>query len=99
LMLQEDTGKPTAVRATGGPHGSWTLAAWWMICRPAKGGVEVKTVTCQVGRALALFGHEEEAGLFLWSLGDEGYDAGWRIRKSRCGEVASVLCGPCANVE
>jgi hypothetical protein len=33
------------------------------------------------------------------SLEDEGYDAGWRIRESRCGEVASVLCGPCANVE
>jgi hypothetical protein len=48
------------------------LAAWWMICRPAKGGVEAKMVPCHGGRALALFGHEEEAGLFLWSLRDEG---------------------------
>ena len=49
-------------------------------------------------RALALFGHGE-AGLFLWSLRDEGYGAGWRIRESRCGELVSVLCGPCANAE
>jgi hypothetical protein len=98
-MLKEDTGKPTAVRATGRPHGSWALVAWWMICRPAKGGVEVKTVPCHGGRALALFGLKEEAGWFVWSLGDEGHDARWRIRESRCGEVASVLCGSCAKVE
>ena len=57
------------------------------------------TIPCRGGRALALFGHGEEAELFLGTFGDEGFDAGWRIRESRCGEVASVLCGPCADVE
>ena len=50
------------------------------------------------GEALALFGYAEEAELFLRSLGTE-VSGGWRIRESRCGEVASVLYGPCARVE
>jgi hypothetical protein len=57
------------------------------------------TVPCYDGQALALFGHEQDAGLFLRSLENEDPDAGWRSRETRCGEVASVLCGPCANAE
>ncbi len=79
----------------GGPAVDW----WWMICRSGAGGVEALTLPCFGGRALALFGHEEEAGLFLRSLGVEASDVGWRVRESRCGEVASVLYGPCANVQ
>ena len=69
-----------------------------MIWRSVGGRVETMTVPCYGGEALVLFGHEEEAKLFLRSCGAD-YDAGWRIRESRTGEVASVLCGPCANVE
>jgi hypothetical protein len=98
LMLREVTGKPSAVGTTSRPRDSWAMVAWWMICRSAKGGVEVMTVPCRGGQALALFGHDEEAELFLWSLGEEGYGAGWRIRESHSGEVASVLYGPCVNV-
>ena len=44
---------------------------------------------------LSVFGHEEEAELYLWfaELGEE-----WHVRESRCGELLSVLCGPCADV-
>ena len=72
---------------------------WWMIYRLGDGGVEALTLPCFGGKALALFGHEEEAQIFLWSLGSERSHGGWRIRESRSGEVASVLCGPCMNVE
>jgi hypothetical protein len=47
------------------------------------------------GELLAVFGHEEEAGMFLWSLGPRAAGDGWRVGETRCGELASVLCGPC----
>ena len=98
-MLERRTEKQTLARATGGARGAGAMTAWWMICRSVGGRVEAMTVPSYGGEALALFGHEEEAELVLWSLGGEGSVAGWRIRESRCGEVASVLCGPCAGVE
>jgi hypothetical protein len=54
-----------------------------------RGGVE--------GELLAVFGHEEEARLFLWSLGPGKAADGWRVAETRCGELASVLCGPCSR--
>ena len=45
---------------------------------------------------LPVFNHGEEAELSLW-LAQPG--EGWRVRESRCGELGSVLCGPCAFVE
>lgn len=56
--------------------------AWWIVSR----GREA---------LLAVFGHEEEAGMFLWSLGPGKAADGWRVAETRCGELASVLCGPC----
>ena len=47
------------------------------------------------GEDLAVFGHEEEARLFLWSLGPGKPGDGWRAAGTRCGELASLLCGPC----
>jgi hypothetical protein len=43
------------------------------------------------GEALAVFGHEEEAEMYLgfWAPGD-----GWRAREIGAGELASVLRGP-----
>jgi hypothetical protein len=61
-----------------------------MICRSGIGGVEAMTLRCCGGEALPLFGHEEEAEIFLWSLGSERSYSGWWIRESRCGEVAFV---------
>jgi hypothetical protein len=69
------------------------------LCRAEEQRFEAMTVTCCGGEALALFGHVEEAELFLWSLGTEGSKGGWQVRESRCGEVMSVLCGPCANAK
>ena len=71
-------------------------AAWWVISRVAGGRVEAMTVPGGGGEALlAVFGHEEEAGMFLWSLGPGEAADGWRVAETRCGELASVLCGPC----
>ncbi len=50
------------------------------------------------GEDLAVFGHEEEARLFLWSLGPGKPGDGWRTAETRCGELASLLCGPCRGV-
>jgi hypothetical protein len=43
------------------------------------------------GEALAVFGHEEEAEMYLglWAPGD-----GWRAREVGAGELASLLRGP-----
>jgi hypothetical protein len=46
---------------------------------------------------LVIFGHEEEAEMFLY-LGGYG-DDGWHVRESSIGEIVSVLCGPCSCVE
>ena len=56
------------------------------------------TLRCCGGEVLPLFSQEEETGLFLRSLGAKASDVGWWVRESRCGEVVSVLYGPCANV-
>jgi hypothetical protein len=43
------------------------------------------------GEALAVFGHEQEAEMYLglWAPGD-----GWRAREVGAGELASLLRGP-----
>jgi hypothetical protein len=85
--------------AMDGPHGVGAAEAWWMLCRSLGGRIEAMAVPCYGGQALALFDHEEDAGLYLRSLEDEGLDTGWWIRKTRRGEVVSVLCGPCAEAK
>ena len=72
----------------------WT---YWLIAKNENGhGVKVLTVDLAGGEeALPVFGHEEEAEMFL-SLGGAG--DGWRIRESAAGELVSVLYGPCARV-
>lgn len=90
-MIKEGTGRRTAAKPTGGPHDEPTAGPWWMICRSAQDGLEAMTLPCGGEEALALFGREEEAGLFLLSLGAEGSGDGWRIRESQRAEVASIL--------
>jgi hypothetical protein len=57
-------------------------------------------LTVSLGRgkeALALFSHEEEAQIFLRSLGSAG--EGWRARETSAGEAVSLLYGPCCGVK
>ena len=83
-------------RHAGGPAGS-TL---WLIARDAAAGRsepprEPLLVDDGGGgrgeEALAVFGHEEEAEMYLglWAPGD-----GWRAREIGAGELASLLRGP-----
>ena len=68
--------------------------AWWIVSRVAGGRTEAMTIPRGGGEALlAVFGHEEEAGMFLWSLGPGAAGDGWRVAETRCGELASVLWG------
>ena len=89
----EGAGQDT--RHAGGPAGS-TL---WLIARDAAAGrsepprepLLVDDGGGRGGEALAVFGHEEEAEMYLglWAPGD-----GWRAREVGAGELASLLRGP-----
>jgi hypothetical protein len=57
-------------------------------------------LTMSLGRgneALAVFSHEEEAEMFLRSLGLAG--EGWRARETSAGEAVSLLYGPCCGAK
>ncbi len=88
----EGTGQDA--RHAGGLAGS----ALWLIARDAGERSEPPREPLLVddgggrgGEALAVFGHEEEAEMFLglWAPGD-----GWRAREIGAGELASLLRGP-----
>ncbi len=75
------------------------LAGWtrWLIVRDEGKQLEPLCVYIGAERVLPVFSFAEEAELFL-RLG--GYDeGGWRARESCAGELASVLCGPCADAK
>jgi hypothetical protein len=72
-------------------------SSYWLIAKNENGGMEVSTVRLPGGEeALAVFGHEEEAELFLWL---EVSSHGWRTRESSAGELISILYGLCNGVE
>ena len=83
-------------RHAGALAGSSTL---WLIARDAGGRSGPPREPLLVedggggrgGEALAVFGHGEEAEMYLglWAPGD-----GWRAREFGAGELASVLRGP-----
>ena len=80
-----------ANRAKAGPA---QKTAWWIISRIQTGRVEAMSIPRGGGgKLLAVFGHEEEARFFLWSLGPGEAANGWRVGETRCGELASILCG------
>jgi hypothetical protein len=56
-------------------------------------GLEVFTIGSNV---LPVFSFREEAEMFL-GLGQTAN--GWRVRETTCGELVSVLHGPCREVE
>lgn len=68
---------------------------FWLVVRQRTSGLEVFTFGGE-GEVLPVFSFEEEAKMFL-RLGVS--EKGWRVRESTCGEMASVLYGPCKDVE
>ena len=83
-------------RTTKSP-GRSTPTTRWMIARAGEGRLEPLCVRAGLWKVLPVFSFEEEAEMFL-HLG--GYaDSGWRTRESCAGELVSVLCGPCIEVE
>jgi hypothetical protein len=50
------------------------------------------------GEALAIFGFEEEAEMFL-HLRHAALGEGWGVRQTSVGELVSVLYGPCSDTK
>ena len=70
---------------------------YWTIVRDDSRRVDVFTVDPDArGEALAVFGFEEEAEMFLCL---QEMEAGWQARETTAGELVSMLYGPCAGVE
>ena len=65
----------------------------WVIAKQRCNGPEVFTIGTDV---LPVFSFEEEAQMFL-GLGHAA--DGWQVRETTCGELVSVLHGPCREVE
>jgi hypothetical protein len=64
----------------------------WIIVHQRCSGLEVLTGGCHV---LPVFSSRREAETFLLLE----VPSGWRVRETTCGELVSVLYGPCRNVE
>lgn len=69
-------------------------AVYWLIARNDNGRSEMLTIAHDGEKMLPVFSFEEEAKMFF-SLGTPG--AGWSIRRTTAGELASMLTGPCAD--
>ena len=69
---------------------------YWLLAKRRCGRFEVLTTSLADGRrVLPVFSFEEEAALFL-CLGVQG---SWQVRRTGPGELASLLYGPCREVE
>jgi hypothetical protein len=64
----------------------------WLIVRQGCSGIEVFTTDDR----LPVFSFRDEAGIFLHF---EGAGDGWHARETSCGELVSVLYGPCREIE
>lgn len=97
-MLVEEI--PTSANSEGaGTERTRRNPRWWLIAKNGTSRVEFLTMDRggDGGETLAIFGHEEEAAMFLHL---SGYgDDGWRVRESSAGEIVSVLYGPCSGME
>ena len=65
----------------------------WLIVKQRCSGLEVLTIG---GHVLPVFSFREEAETFLHF---RGAGDGWHARETTCGELVSVLYGPCRDVE
>jgi hypothetical protein len=70
--------------------------SYWLLAKNEKGRIGVLTLYGGAEKVLPVFGHEEEAEIFLGLGGVVG--DGWQARESSAGELVSVLYGPCADV-
>lgn len=64
----------------------------WLIVKDTASEMEI--LTLEVGgdlRTLPVFGAEDTALRMLPPSGE------WRVRKTGCGELISILCGPCSD--
>jgi hypothetical protein len=97
-MIEESLARGVPARRAAA-RGSRRHKRWWLIAKNGNSRVEFLTTDGEgdCGETLVVFGHEEEAEMFLY-LGGYG-DDGWRARESSSGEVVSVLCGPCSGAE
>ena len=95
-MIEEIPTKVGLARAA--TEGTRRRPRWWLIAKTENGRVKFLTTAREEdsGETLPVFGHEEEAEMFL-HLG--GYDDSWSARESSSGEIVSVLCGPCSGAE
>lgn len=65
----------------------------WLITRQGLNGLEVLTTS---GHMLPVFSFKDEAEAFLYL---EDASDSWQARETTCGELISVLYGPCREVE
>jgi hypothetical protein len=73
--------------------------AYWLITRHAASRMDVFTThLCGDGKALAMFGFQEEAQMVLDLLPAASRE-GWRVRQTSVGELVSVLYGPCSDTK
>ena len=71
----------------------------WLITKYDHSKMNALTIPLSGDReALAIFGFEEEAEMFLHFRG-AALDDGWSVRQTSVGELVSVLYGPCANAK
>jgi hypothetical protein len=71
----------------------------WLITKYDHSKMNALTIRLSGDReALAIFGFEEEAEMFLHFWG-AALEDGWSVRQTSVGELVSVLYGPCANAK
>jgi hypothetical protein len=69
---------------------------FWLITRRRHAGVDILTMGLADGRRmLPVFSFEEEAALYL----RRGIRGSWGLRPTEVGELVSLLCGLCREVE
>ena len=69
---------------------------YWLLASVRQDRLEVLTTSlADDRRVLPVFSFEEEADLFL----RRGIRGGWRVRQTGAGELVSLLCGLCNEVE
>ncbi len=97
-MIEESLARVVSARRAVA-RGGRRHKRWWLIAKNGNSRVEFlptgREGSC--GKTLVVFGHEEEAEMFVY-LGGYG-DYGWRARESSSGEIVSVLYGSCSDAE
>ncbi len=71
----------------------------WLITKYDHSKMNALTINLGGGcEALAVFGFEEEAEMFL-HFRRAALEEGWRVRQTSAGELVSVLYGPCSTTK